>query len=71
MQDTGLAFLQATLDLKAPTVVGDTVHVEVEVTEMRLTRKADRGLVRSANRVVNQRGETVLTYNPLRLLKRR
>lgn len=71
MQDTGLAFLQATLDLKAPTVVGDTVHVEVEVTEMRLTRKGDRGLVRSANRVVNQRGETVLTYNPLRLLKRR
>ena len=71
MQDTGLAFLQATLDLKAPTVVGDTVHVAVEVTEMRLTRKGDRGLVRSANRVVNQRGETVLTYNPLRLLKRR
>jgi acyl dehydratase len=28
MQDTGLAFLNATLDIKGPTVVGDTIHVE-------------------------------------------
>ena len=71
MQDTGLAFLNATLDVKRPTLVGDTIHVEVEVTEMRLTAKGERGLVRSANNVVNQRGETVLEYNPLRLLKRK
>lgn len=71
MQDTGLAFLNATLDIKAPTVVGDTIHVEAEVTEARPTSKGDRGLVRFANRVVNQRNETVLEYNPLRLLKRR
>ena len=71
MQDTGLAFLNATLDVKAPTLVGDTIHVEAEVTEHRLTSKGDRGLVRFANKVVNQRGETVLEYNPLRLLKRK
>jgi acyl dehydratase len=71
MQDTGLAFLNATLEVKAPTVVGDTIHVEAEVIEHRLTSKGDRGLVRFANRVVNQRGEAVLEYNPLRLLKRR
>jgi acyl dehydratase len=71
MQDTGLAFLNATLDVKGPTVVGDTIHVECEVTEHRLASKGDRGLVRFANRVVNQRGETVLEYNPLRLLKRK
>jgi acyl dehydratase len=71
MQDTGLAFLGASLDVKGPTVVGDTIHVDVEVTECRLTSKGDRGLVRFANRVVNQRGETVLEYNPLRLLKRK
>jgi acyl dehydratase len=71
MQDTGLAFLNATLDVKGPTVVGDTVHVECEVTEARLTSRGDRGLVRFANRVVNQRGETVLEYNPLRMLKRK
>jgi acyl dehydratase len=71
MQDTGLAFLGATVEVKAPTVVGDTIRVEVEVTEARLTSKGDRGLVRFANRVVNQRGETVLEYNPLRMLKRK
>jgi acyl dehydratase len=71
MQDTGLAFLNATLDVKAPTRVNDTIHVEAEVTEHRLTSKGDRGIVRFANQVVNQRGETVLAYNPLRLLKRK
>ena len=71
MQDTGLAFLNASLDVKAPTRVGDTIHVEAEVTEARLTSKGDRGLVRFANKVVNQRGETVLEYNPLRMLKRK
>ena len=69
MQDTGLAFLNATLDVKAPTVVGDTIHVECEVTEQRPASKGERGLVRFANKVVNQRGEVVLEYNPLRLLK--
>ncbi len=71
MQDTGLAFLSATLDVKGPTLVGDTIHVEAEVLEHRLTSKGDRGLVRFANKVVNQRGESVLEYNPLRLLKRK
>src|SRR5439155_25481959 len=60
MQDTGLAFLNATLDVKKPTLLGDTIHVEAEVIEHRLTSKGDRGLVRFANRVVNQRNETVL-----------
>jgi len=71
MQDTGLAFLNCTLDVKAPTVVGDTIHVECEVVEHRLTSKGDRGLVRFANKVVNQRGEVILEYNPLRLLKKK
>jgi acyl dehydratase len=71
MQDTGLAFLNATLDVKGPSVVGDTIHVESEVVEARLTSKGDRGLVRFANKVLNQRGEVVLEYNPLRMLKRK
>jgi acyl dehydratase len=71
MQDTGLAFLNATLDVKAPTVVGDTIHVEAEVLEQRLASSGERGLVRFANKVVNQRAEVVLEYNPLRLLKKK
>jgi acyl dehydratase len=71
MQGTGLAFLHAELDVKGPTCVGDTIHLECEVTELRPTSKSDRGLVRTANHVINQRGETILIYTPLRLLRRR
>ena len=71
MQDTGLAFLNAELDVKGPTFVGDTIHVESEVTEHRSTAKHNRGLVRFANRVINQHGEAVIEYNPLRMLKRK
>jgi acyl dehydratase len=71
MQDTGLAFLNATLDVKGPTHVGDTIHVECEVTEARLASKGERGLVRFFNKVVKQDDQVVLEYNPLRLLKKK
>ena len=70
MQDTGVAFLNATVDVKAPTYVDDTIHVDCEVIEHRLTSKGDRGLVRFSNLVKNQGGEVVLAYNPLRMLKK-
>jgi acyl dehydratase len=71
MQGTGLAFLNATLEVRGPTFVGDTIHVECTVSELRQTSKGNRGLVRTENLVINQRGETVLAYNPLRLMKGR
>jgi acyl dehydratase len=64
---TGLAFLHTDIDVKKPVVAGDTIHVEIEVTEARATSKG-RGLVRTRNAIVNQRGETVILYNPLRLM---
>jgi acyl dehydratase len=71
MQDTGLAFLNATVDIKGPSRVGDTIHVECEVTEHRPASKGERGLVRFSNKVVNQDQQVVLEYNPLRLLKKK
>ncbi len=71
MQETGLAFLEMAFKVERPTLAGDTIHVECEVVEVRPTSKGGNGLVRTANRVVNQRGETVLTYTPLRLMKGR
>jgi acyl dehydratase len=71
MQGTGLAFLNATLDVKGPTFVGDTIHVECRVSELRATSKGNRGLVRSENQVINQKGEVVLVYTPLRMMKGR
>ena len=69
IQGTGLAFLNMELDVKGPVVAGDTIHVEVTVTEIRQTAKGGRGLVRTSNEIKNQRGETVIVYTPLRLLK--
>ncbi|MFA5537888.1 MAG: MaoC family dehydratase N-terminal domain-containing protein [Gemmobacter sp.] len=67
-QGTGLAFLHMELNVEGPVLEGDTIHVEIEVTEVRPARKAGRGLVRTTNRIVNQRGEVVMTYTPLRLM---
>ncbi|HUX24045.1 MAG TPA: MaoC family dehydratase N-terminal domain-containing protein, partial [Burkholderiales bacterium] len=71
MQGTGLAFLNATLDVKGPTFVGDTIHVECRISELRATSKGNRGLVRSENQVINQKGDVVLVYTPLRMMKGR
>ena len=68
MQHTGLAFLHMEMDVKGPTFVGDTLHVEVEVLEVRQTSKGNRGLVRTRNEVKNQNGETVIVYTPLRMV---
>ena len=68
MQHTGLAFLNMELDVKGPTFVNDTLHVEVEVMEVRQTSKGNRGLVRTRNEVKNQHGETVIVYTPLRMV---
>jgi len=68
IQGTGLAFLHMEMDVKGPTFAGDTIHVEIEVIEQRAASKGERGLVRTRNSVINQKGDTVLVYTPLRLM---
>ena len=67
---TGLAFLHADIDVKQAVLAGDTITVHIEITEARASSKG-RGLVRSRNDVINQRGEVVLVYTPLRLMQGR
>jgi len=69
MEGIGMAFLEASLVVKAPTRVGDTVHVECEVTERRRTSKPGRAIMRSAIDVVNQHGVTVLSYTAVRMVQ--
>lgn len=70
MQHTGYAFLGMELEMKNPAFAGDTIHVECEVIESRLSNsKPGRGLVRTRNKVVKQDGSVVLTYTPLRMVK--
>lgn len=70
MQFTGMAFLHMELDVKSPTVVGDTIHVELEVIEARLSKtNQTRGLVRTRNTVVKQDGSTSVVYTPMRMVR--
>ena len=70
MQHTGYAFLNMQLDVKSPVFAGDTIHVECEVTEARLSQsKPGRGLVRTSNKVVKQDGTVAIIYTPLRMMK--
>ena len=72
MQHTALAFLHMELNVHKPTLAGDTIHVEVEVIEARVSKsRPDRGLVRTKNEIVKQDGTIVITYTPLRLVKLR
>jgi 3-hydroxybutyryl-CoA dehydratase len=43
----------------APVLIGDTVRATVTIAEKRSTRRPDRGILRLAFDVANQRGETV------------
>jgi acyl dehydratase len=55
----------------APVRPGDTLYTEAEVREVRpSSSKPDRGTLRMAYRIVNQRGETVLTMTIAHILKR-
>ncbi len=70
MQHTGFAFLHMDLNVHAPIFAGDTIHVEVEVIEARLSKnRPGRGLVRTRNQVVKQDGTLAITYTPLRMVK--
>ncbi|RWA52314.1 acyl dehydratase [Cupriavidus sp. UYMSc13B] len=70
MQKTGYAFLGMELDIKNPAFAGDTLHVECEVIEARVSKsRPGRGLVRTRNRVLKQDGTELLVYTPLRMIK--
>ena len=72
LRGAGVAFLSMDLDIKGPTYVGDTIHVEIEVAEIKPTSKdPERALVRTVNTVKNQKAETVQVYTPLRLMQGR
>lgn len=55
----GVATLGWNWSFRAPLMIGDRIHVAVSITAMRVTRKADRGIVTLAMRLLNQRTEVV------------
>jgi acyl dehydratase len=69
LHGTGLAFMHADMKVARPVYVSDTIHVTVQITESRQSRHPGRGIVTSRNAVVNTRGEEVLIYNPVRMIR--
>ncbi len=56
---------------KVPLRAGDTIKVEMEITEKKETSKADRGLVIHTETCINQRGEAVAEMEVVHLVKRK
>ncbi len=55
-----------------PVRPGDTLHTELEVLEKTPSRsKPDRGILRVLYRIRNQKGDDVLTFTSMHLLRRR
>jgi acyl dehydratase len=67
---TGMAWLGGEVRVSAPVLEGDTIRVEVEVTDKRETKKPDRGIVTYRHRVLNQRDEVVLELKIQRMIRR-
>ena len=70
-EDSILAFLELTWKFKLPIFVGDTIHVEQWVKELRETSKGDSGILTFEKEVINQRNEVVQTGTTTILLAKR
>ena len=60
MEGTTIALMEQNIKYKAAVKFGDTIRLQMEVIEKRETSKPDRGIVKLASRVFNQRDELVV-----------
>lgn len=69
-EGTSLATLEWTWRFHKPLRIGDTVHVEWKIVNMRVTSKPDRGIITEYVALRNQRDETVSDGEHLVMMKR-
>ena len=70
-EDSILALLELNWKFKGPIFLGDTIHVEQEVKELRESSSGDRGILKFEKKVINQSGEIVQTGTTTILLAKR
>lgn len=70
MAGTTIALMEQNIKYKGAVKFGDTVRLQMEVIEKRETSKPDRGVVKLAARVLNQRDELVVDMVWTQLMKR-
>jgi acyl dehydratase len=66
-----LAFLEMRWQFKLPLYIGDTIHVEQVVKEMREDTQKDRGILTFEKELINQREEVVQAGTTTVLLAKR
>ena len=60
MEGTTIALMEQNIKYKAAVKFGDTIRLQMEVIEKRETSKPDRGIVKLAAKILNQRDELVV-----------
>ena len=71
-KDSVIAWLGVTdMRIPAPVKIGDTIRLRAEITELRETKNPNQGLTVMRYEVVNQRDETVMTFDMKFLMHRR
>ncbi|MEV7969779.1 MaoC/PaaZ C-terminal domain-containing protein [Sphaerisporangium sp. NPDC088356] len=71
LQGSLVAMLGIEWRFERPILIGDTIHVEAEVVELRETSRPDRGLVVIERRVIDQSGTRVQSGKTPMLVTRR
>ena len=71
LHGTGLAFMRMEYSVKAPTYVGDTLHVVVTTVESRASSRSGRGVVTTRCAIINQHGTEVAEFTAVRLIRGR
>lgn len=68
---TTIALLEQNIKYKSAVKFGDTVHLEMEIVEKNETSRPERGIIKCAAQMVNQRGEITVDMIWLLMMKRR
>lgn len=71
LEGTAIGFLELRWRFLGPVVAGDTVRARLTVTELRPTKRDDRGILIRDIAVLNQRGEAVQEGTQTLMIKRR
>jgi itaconyl-CoA hydratase len=67
----GIFLMELSPKFLKPVYVGDSIVNRVRLHSKRLTSKPDRGVVVTSHDVVNDKGETVVTYLSTRMIRTR
>lgn len=70
-EGTTIALMEQNIKYTAAVKFGDTVHLEMEVTEKKETSKPDRGIVKFTAQMINQDGGVVVDMLWTLMMKRK